>query len=167
MTEVFKITGLDGTLDLLRSLPAEVVSKRGGPVKRALLKGARVIQQEAALNVARAVNDLDADGEEASTGLLQRSVIATRGKPRSGENGERYLVRVKRKKYTRNGEQVTTTATARWLEYGTSDQRQPAEPWLRPAFDKKKEQAVSTITTELLKELDRIVRKLGRQGGLS
>jgi hypothetical protein len=28
-----KVTGIDGVLDLLRKLPPEVVSKRGGPVK--------------------------------------------------------------------------------------------------------------------------------------
>ena len=34
----FKLQGVDGVLATLQSLPAEVVSKRGGPVKAALRK---------------------------------------------------------------------------------------------------------------------------------
>ncbi len=158
-----KLTGLNGVLDLLRSLPAEIVSKKGGPVKRALLKGARVILLEAKLNLARATNDLDADGEESSTGLLQKNLIASRGKEPIGTKGERYLVRVRRKGYARKGKPVSTIKTAQLLEYGSS--QQPAEPWLRPAFKSKAAVAISTIELELLADLDRIVRKLSKTGG--
>jgi HK97 gp10 family phage protein len=159
-----RLTGVDNVLDMLASLPKEVVAKRGGPVRRALRKGALVIQKEAVLNIARAVDALGSDDHE-STGLLQGSVIVTRGKPPAGENGERYLVRVKSKKYNRKGKTVTTQMTGRLLEYGSS--QQPAEPWLRPAFASKAVQAINTTTSELLKDIDRIVKKLGKQGGLS
>ncbi len=49
-TEV-KISGIDGVLALLQQLPAEVVSKKGGPVKAALRKGARVILAAAQANL--------------------------------------------------------------------------------------------------------------------
>ena len=39
-----KLTGVAGVLKTLSSLPAEVVSKRGGPVKAALAKGARFLR---------------------------------------------------------------------------------------------------------------------------
>lgn len=155
-----KLTGVDGALETLKSLPAEVVSKRGGPVKAALRAGARVIQREAALNLAHATENLTVDGEE-STGLLLKSLIVSRGKSPSGVNGERYLVRVKRRAYQREGKTVTTLQTARFLEYGTS--KQPAEPWLRPAFNAKAQQAISTTTTELTKAIDRVVKKLAAQ----
>jgi HK97 gp10 family phage protein len=160
MAEVITLTfrGMDEALGMLQKLPAEVVSKRGGPVKSALRKGALLIAREAALNVAHATRNLTDD--HVTTGLLQRSVIATRGKPPQGQNGERYLVRVKRKNYERNGKKVSTLGTARWLEYGT--EKQPAEPWLRPAGAAKAQAAIDTIGRELTRGIDRIVRKLAK-----
>lgn len=159
MATVVKITGLDGVLDTLKALPAEVVSKRGGPVKSALRKGSLVILRQAKLNLARSTESLGED--DTSTGLLQKNLVATRGKPPPGENGERYLIRVKRKKYIRRGATVTTQQTAEWLEYGT--EKQPAEPWLRPAFNATAQQAITTTVTELRKGIDRIVNKLAKQ----
>jgi hypothetical protein len=46
-----KLHGFDGAYELLRSLPAEVVSKRGGPVKTGLRKGALVIHRQALANL--------------------------------------------------------------------------------------------------------------------
>jgi HK97 gp10 family phage protein len=152
-----RLTGLDGVLDTLKRLPPEVVSKRGGPVKSALRKGALVILREASLNLARATNNLASD-DPTSTGLLLKNLIASRGKAPTGSKGERYLVRVRRKSYQRKGETVTTLKTAQILEYGSS--KQPAEPWLRPAFNAKAMQAIKTIEAELLAGIDRAVRKL-------
>ena len=159
-----QLRGLDGVLELLQKLPADVVSKRGGPVLKALRTGARVIQREAALNLARAVGSLGSD-DVTSSGLLLKNLVATRGKEPTGTKGERYLVRVRRKSYQRKGEPVTTLKTAQLLEYGSA--QQPAEPWLRPAFAAKAEPAIRTVETTLVKDLDRIVRKLGKKGGLS
>jgi hypothetical protein len=160
-----KIDGIDNVLNLLSGLPKEVVSKRGGPVLRALRSGARVIQKEAALNLARNVNAFDDDGDRQSTGLLLKNLVVTRGKEPTGSKGERMLVRVRRKSYQRKGEPVTTLKTAQILEYGSS--KQPAEPWIRPAFNSKAMQAINVTIDALLKDLDRIVRKLGKKGGLS
>lgn len=158
-TDVVRITGLDGVLDMLQKLPPEVVSKRGGPVKSALRRGALVLLREAKLNLARSTESLGED--DTSTGLLQKSLIASRGKPPAGEKGERYLVRVKRRAYQRQGATVTTQQTARWLEEGT--EKQPAEPWMRPAFNAKKVEAVTVTTSELNKQIERIVKKLQRR----
>jgi HK97 gp10 family phage protein len=155
-----KLSGVEGVLDLLKSLPPEVVSRRGGPVKSALRKGAVVIRKEAALNLARAVEALDPEDEGRSTGLLLKNLVVTRGKAPTGGNGERYLVRVRRKSYKRKGAPVTTLKSAQLLEYGSS--QQPAEPWLRPAFQTKAREAISTIETELVKGIDRVVKKLSK-----
>jgi len=154
-----KLTGLDGVLDLLKSLPPEVVSKKGGPVKNALRNGARVIHREAALNLARSTDALTQDDAD-STGLLQKNLVVTRGKEPIGTKGERYLVRVRRKSYQRKGKPVTTLKTAHLLEYGSS--QQPAEPWLRPAFAAKAAEAIKTIERDLLTSLNLIVRKLAK-----
>lgn len=159
---VLELRGLDGVLRTLQELPAEVVSKNGGPVKLALKRGAQVILREAALNLARATDQLGSDSYE-NTGLLLKALVATRGKAPSGGNGERYLVRVRKLVYQRPGPQTHTRATAQWLEYGTS--QQPAEPWLRPAFASKAALAIETVEKELIKGVDRVVRKLARQNG--
>lgn len=153
------IKGLDGVLDTLRSLPAEVVSKRGGPVRAALRKGALVIHRAELANLAAVTANATDEGKRESTGFLAKNVVVTRGKEPTGSKGERYLVRVRRKRYPgRTGKGVSTLATAQLLEYGSS--KQPAEPWIRPAFESRAREAIQTVERELLAGIDRIVRKL-------
>lgn len=158
-----QLHGLDGVLNLLQQLPPEVVSRRGGPVLRALRAGARVIQREAAFNLARATDSLASD-DPTSTGLLLKSLVVSRGKQPTGTKGERMLVRVRRKVYQRNArERVSTLKTAQLLEYGS--RQQPAEPWLRPAFAAKAPEAIRTVEAALVNDLDRILRRLSKGRG--
>lgn len=162
MAEVVQLRGLDGVLDTLKSLPPEIVSKRGGPVKSALRKGAVVVFKQAKANLERAVANASEEGQRYSTGLLLQNLIVSRGKEPTGSRGERYLVRVRRKTYARSGgKPVTTLKTAQLLEYGSV--QQPAEPWLRPAFTSSARQAIGTVETELVKAIDRVVKKLAQQ----
>jgi hypothetical protein len=156
-----KLEGLNGVLETLKSLPPEVVSKRGGPVKSALRKGARVIFFEAKKNLEAATSNATDDGKKYSTGLLLKNLIVSRGKPPFGSRGERYLVRVRRKSYQRKGKATTTLATANLLEYGSV--KQPMEPWIRPAFQAKAEAAIRTTEAELLRQIDRVVKKLAQK----
>ena len=156
-----KLEGLNGVLETLKSLPPEIVSKRGGPVKAALRKAARVIHKEAQQNLDRVTSNTTDSDEKLSTGLLKKNLIVSRGKPPFDSKGERYLVRVRRKSYPRKGKTTTTLATANWLEYGSSQQN--AEPWLRPAFAAKAQEAIKTAQTELLKQIDKVVKKLANQ----
>ncbi|MBC7201936.1 MAG: HK97 gp10 family phage protein [Pusillimonas sp.] len=152
------LQGVDGVLATLKSLPHEVVSKRGGPVKLALAKGARELRDEAKKNLRAAI----AINGDDSSGLLEKNVIASRGKQAFGVKGERYLVRVKRKSYPgRAGKPVTTLKTANLLEYGSSNQ--PATPWLRPAVQSKGQKVINTVITDLVKRVDKVVQKLAMQ----
>jgi len=157
MAEV-RITGLDGVLATLKSLPPEIVSKRGGPVRAALRKAAVVIQKQEIANLLAATSN----APSYSTGLLAKNIVVTRGKAPFSGNGERYLVRVKRRTYPREagqkGKPVTTLATANLLEYGSSTQ--PAEPFIRPAVMAKGQQAVDTFVSSLNKSIASIVKKL-------
>lgn len=154
----FNISGLDGVLATLRSLPPEIVSKRGGPVKLALAKGARVIRDEAKGNLKAAI----ASGGDEATGLLEKNVIASRGKPPTSGKGERYLVRVKRRSYPKKGgKPVTTLKTAHLLEYGSA--HQPATPWLRPAFQAKAREAIDVTVKDLNRRIALVVKKLAAQ----
>jgi hypothetical protein len=161
-----QLSGLDGVLDTLRRLPPEVVSKRGGPVKAALRKGAVVVFKQAQVNLRQSL----ANSPRYSTGLLLKNIVVTRGKEPIGSRGERYLVRVRRKTYPgKSGKSsgqnaVTTLKAAQLLEYGSS--QQPAEPWLVPAFKMKAAEAIRTVEAELVRGVDRILRKISK-GGLS
>lgn len=156
------VSGLDGVLRMLQQLPEEVVSKRGGPVKLALKKGATVIYKQADINLMLATQGLVSDDKQYSTGLLRKNLIVSRGKEPVGSKGERYLVRVRRKSYPdRKGEVTTTLKTAQILEYGSS--KQQPDPWVRPAFESKAEEAIRVISDDLRERLDKIVKKLARQ----
>ena len=157
-----KLSGVEDTLRLLQSLPPEIVSKRGGPARVALRKGAVVIQKQAKANLQAVTSNATASGKRESTGLLAKNIIVQRGKPPGGVKGELYRVRPKRKvTYPRVGKGKATTIikAASLLEYGSS--KQPAEPWLRPAVTSRGQVAIDTITRELNAGIDRIVKKLG------
>lgn len=165
-----RLTGFDGVYEMLRSLPAEVVSKRGGVVKTALRKGARVFLLEEKKNLQAVTSSQTKNGVLESTGLLAKNLIITRGKPPTSGNGERYLVRVKRVAYDgkklgkkeKKGKRVTTLKTAQLLEYGSG--HQPAEPWIRPAFKAKAAEAIRVVEADTVRGIERAVKKLIRQG---
>lgn len=171
------VKGLEGVLQTLQSLPSEVVSKRGGPVKLALAKAARVIRDQAKANVRGIVDEPNKDGlPTKSTGALEKSIVATRGKMRGGVKGEKYLVRIPKgeafkyanTRYNRRKGKVGKTYRVepptyygRLLEYGTSKMR--PHPWLRPAVAQKGEQAINVFTADLNRRLDATVKKLAQQ----
>lgn len=151
----FTISGIPGIVRTLNSLPAEIVSKKGGPVKLSLAKAARLVRDEARSNLQRSIDLRGAD----STGTTVRSVIASRGKAPNDGNGERYLVRVKKRTFINaRGEKTSTLATGNWLEWGSG--HQPATPWLRPAVASKGQEAIDVMVTDLSRRIELIVRQL-------
>lgn len=151
-----KVTGLDGVLDTLAALPPEVVSKRGGPVKLALAKGARLLRDAAKINLAQAIAQ---DGSD-TTGTTLKNLIASRGKYQY--NGEKYVVRVRKKSYINaNGVQTNTARSAQLLEYGSK--KQQAIPWMRPAAEANAQRIVDTVNADLVRRVDLIVKKLQRE----
>jgi HK97 gp10 family phage protein len=168
-----EISGIDGVLDMLKNLPPEVVSKRGGPVKKALRKAAVIIQKEAQKNIRNIVLEPNKDGRPTkSTGSLEKAVTVGRGKYMGGSLGERYMVWLPRekRKYANTKENVrkrrvgkTYTVESpqfygRFLEYGTSKMQK--KPWLRPALMSKGDQAIAVARDALLKEIERVTQKM-------
>lgn len=153
-----KVSGIDGVVATLRSLPPEIVSKRGGPVRSALRKGAQVIRKQALANLKVSV----ANAPRYSTGLSAKNLRIARIEPPQGIKGEAVRIFMKAVRYPdgrkRRGRAVTTYDAAWMLEYGWS--KQPAEPWFRPAVAAKTQEATATVEVELRKGIDRIVRKL-------
>lgn len=171
-TEPVKLLGLTGVLDALRELPQEVVSRRGGIIRPALRKGGMVVLKQAQENVQRIIDEANKDGRFVSTGLAKKSLRIKRIKPLNGQNGEAFIVAVKTEKYAgrlfnrknKQGKKTGKQADLRtndvlfMLEAGT--ERRRAMPWMRPAFDAKKEQALSTFEAEAAKGLERVKKKL-------
>lgn len=163
--EEFRIEGLEPVLRTLDSLPNELVNKRGGPVRSALQKAAKMIQVEEQRRLQGIIDRGNANGEPTeSTGLLKQNIIVKRGRLGGGEKGELYSVKVRRKAYPAGkGKRVTTPQVARLLEYGT--EKRPPMPFIRPAFEATKAKVAPLFVAELDKRLAGIVRKLHRQNG--
>lgn len=161
-----KLEGIDGVLETLKSLPPEVVSKRGGLVKLALAKGARILRDEARRNLTRVVSTPGKTGINYGTGFSAKNVITKRKRPIDGSNGERFIVTVRYIPHP-NGNKLNKSQPFRAndaafiLEYGSA--KQPAEPWLRPAFEAKKEEALNVVTADLVRRIDAVVKKLATQ----
>lgn len=165
--ETVRIEGLSEVLRTLHQLPQELVSKRGGPVLRALRAAGKVLQAQAQLNVDRIVGQPNKHGiETESIELLRNSILVARGRQPAGTKGETVRVRVKRgAKYPADRQDAGGTVTA-WkvgflLERGT-ERREPM-PWMRPAFDAKKQEAMNTFRTEVLDGIAKAQKKLERQ----
>lgn len=152
--------GLDDVLAKLEALPKEIVSKNGGPVRAALRKGAVVIRDEWQSQVQRVIDEPNVgDVPTDSTGLLKGSITVTRdSNPRRSRANERFVVRVRKKKYP-DGKTVTSQV-ARLLEYGS--EKMQAKPWAAPGFMGRRQQALNTVVTELNQGIERIVKKLSR-----
>lgn len=161
--ETVTIEGLDDVLRRLRALGPEA-SKRGGPVRAAVRKGAVVIANEAKANVRRIVATPNIGGSDVSTGMLEKSIKPIRAKTPERYRGETYFVTVpKRARYAITPKTPTGIGVAtvgKMLEYGTS-KRKPMQ-WARPAFHAKKQEAVTVMTDELVKGIARLERKLAK-----
>ena len=164
--ETVRIEGLDTLLDRLRRLGPEA-SKRGGPVRRAVRKGAVIIANEAKANVRQIVATPNVSGHDESTGTLEKSIRPVRGKPnRNGLKGETFFVMIpKRARYPiskRTPTGMPVAMVGRMLEYGTAKRR--PHRWMGPAFHAKKGEAVQVMTDDVLKGIEALEKKLGMGG---
>jgi hypothetical protein len=162
MKAEFDIKGLDGVLEMLQQLPPEIASKNGGIVRRALRKGAMVLVTQGRANFRRAVEQPGATGITDTTGFTEKQIVAKRRKMPGGMKGEKFVVTVNYvlhpngNKY--RGRAIRANDIAFTMEAGSS--KQAATPWLRPAFDAKARTAIETATSELIRGIDRAVKKL-------
>ena len=181
MKVVTKMEGLEGVLATLKSLPPELVSKGGGPVRRAVGRAATLLRNEARKNFQNSTSTPGKTGKNYATGFTLSRIAAIRGKRMpGGMKGEVYFVFVKRDnhpakkiverarldKRSKSGRMtkdkyIKARDIAYYMEYGSA--KQEAKPWLRPALETKKFESMNVMRDYLLKDLDRIVKKLARQ----
>ncbi len=157
------IQGLDTLLRRLKALGPEA-SKRGGPVRSAVRKGAVVIQKAMQANVQQIVQTPNVGGSDVTTGTLVKSIKPIRAKTPQKYKGETYFVTIPRSarypvdRRTPSGIGVATVG--KMLEYGTS-KRKPM-PWARPAFHAKQGEAAQVMASELEKGIGKLERKVAQ-----
>lgn len=156
-----RILGTRETLQAMRQLPKEV-NKRKEVLDPALVAGAIVVR-----NSSRAIAPKD-------TGVLKRNVIAQRWRRPVERMAATVVVRVRslsaraisrlKKRNLAKGRDLYHGDPFYWrfVEFGTS--RMAARPFLRPAFDSKKLDAVLVAVAEARKRVQGVVAKLGRRG---
>lgn len=154
-----KIEGLEALRRRFRQLPVEIQEKELG---NAVAKGAAVIRDEAQ---ARAPV-LKTPDPRREAGLLRRMIRSTRGVRRDSEAAAFVSVRRLSSKQVSKAKEKRGTGTSglvdafywKMVEFGTS--MMAAIPFMRPAFDTKKEAAANEIKKALSEGVERQAKKL-------
>ena len=155
--ESVQVQGLDQLAKALRELPQRVA--RNG-LRAAVYAGAKVIRDEAKLHAPVATGNLGAN--QPPPGTLKRSVIMKQIPELSGAQKQTFFVTVRHgKKYRKQGKKGNLSQDAwywRFVEFGTV--KMSARPFLRPAFDMKKHEAVTAIKTRLAQRIEQAAQEL-------
>jgi len=145
-----RVEGLDKLHKALAELPREL---QKGPLRAAVSAAAKVVQDQAIVNAPE------------DSGTLKRAIYRTRSKEASSSVQESFIVGVRQgkkfqSKRLRSGRQTANRDAFYWrfLEFGTV--HQAARPFLRPAFDEKRLQAIEAMRTRLARGIERVVMKL-------
>ena len=163
-----EIEGLAEVVARLKTLPAEIVGKNGGPLRKALAAAAKVVRDDARAR---------APVNEAGVGkhLRDQIVMKRDPNPRATDNAaERYIVTVKyrTKKYTNNranrrrglvGQSYQNFGDFhywRFVEFGTS--KMSPRSFMRAAFEANKGALSGIVRDELRKAIADVVRGMQR-----
>lgn len=152
------IDGLKELNDALLKLPQAIAERH---LRLAVGAGAQVIRKQV-------IERISAAGIHKRTGTLERAVYAKAVTELSKNNEKVYFVGVRQgRRYgarkTKKGREIANRDAFYWwwLEFGTS--KMPARPFMRPAFENKKEDAVEAIKARLAKGIDAEAKKLGKK----
>jgi HK97 gp10 family phage protein len=159
-TVTMELTGFKELAAALRELP-ERVARNG--LRAAVNAGATVIKKEA---IAKAPKD---------TGALRDNLYQKQIREQSGDMKQTFYVGVRKgvakyantKANRRAGKAGTaykndgTTFYWRFLEFGTS--KMPAHPFMRPAFESRKEAAVKAIGEKLDERIQKHAKDLAKK----
>ena len=152
------LQGGDQVIKLLKELKSVPKQDKNKVINKAMRKGGGIMLKKAkqTLDAAIAIN-----GDE-SLGLTKKNLKLRKKSGRKAKANFHYTIGVGNKKYPSGKKGATTRLNAARLEYGTS--KQPATPWLRPAFNETKEEVVSTIMSELVVGLEQLANNTVRGG---
>jgi HK97 gp10 family phage protein len=157
--ESVTIEGLDQLAKALRELPKRVA--RNG-LRAAVYAGAKVIRDEAKVKAPVATAPLGSD--QPPPGTLKRSIVMKQVPELSNEQKQTFFVTVRHgKKYRKQGKNGNLSQDAwywRFVEFGTV--KMAAKPFLRPAFEGKKLEAVDAIKTRLAERIEQAAQEVAK-----
>jgi HK97 gp10 family phage protein len=157
LAEIQSFKGLKELQQALKELPERVAKN---VLRGSVGAGAAVIRKEA---VAKApVYQEQVQAGHPPAGTLKRAVYQKQINELSNQVKQTFFVGVRHgKKYQKqgkNGQLSQDAYYASWIEFGTS--KMSARPFLRPAFEGKKTEAVEAIRAYLEKRIPEEVAKL-------
>lgn len=155
-SELIHVQGLDQLARALRGLPTRVARNS---LRGAVYAGAKLIRDEARLKAPVAS---EAQAKQEPPGTLRRSVIMKQIPQLSNNERQTFFVTVRHgKKYRNQGKRGGLSQDAwywRFVEFGTV--KMAARPFLRPAFESKKHQALAAIKNRLSERIEQAVQEL-------
>ena len=158
MAEFVKIEGLDVFAQALNSLPPNIARN---VLRGAVSAGARIISNEAKLRAPVYTGPVSQG--HPPPGTLKRSIIQKQIRELSDLGKQTFYVTVRRgKKYQKQGKKGNLSQDAyyaKWVEFGTS--KMAAKPFLRPAFEAGKQEAVNKMAEYIAKRFPTEAAKLG------
>ena len=170
-TDLVRIEGLESVLKTLRELPAEVVSKNGGPVRAALRKGAVIIQNRRWPMCRRSSIRRTSMDVSVSNRPGKKSIRIKRVRPLNKQRGEAFIVSVRSQRYPnrtiqRKGPQRGGPENQRRAVHaGGGDRTQKGDARMRPAFEAKRARRCRCLNHGLPRAIDRAVKKLAKRNG--
>ena len=158
--ERFKVEGLAELAKALRELP-DKVAKNG--LRVSVYAGAKVIRDEARMRAPKAAEVLGPN--QPPPGTLKRSVIMKQIPELSSLTRQTFFVTVRHgKKFRKQGKKGNLSQDAwywRFVEFGTRKMR--ARPFLRPALEAKRREAVQAMKDRLSERIEQEAKNLYRK----
>lgn len=159
-----KIEGLEEVGRRLRALPPELGSKGGGPLRYALMQAAKVLVAEARRLAPRDTGNLEANivakrhRNPKAVGATERYDVGLQGGTRQYANNRRNRARrLAGARYRVAGKGFY----GRFIELGT--QKMKPQPFLRPAIEGKRGEAVAEFVKFFRVAVERAEKKLSKQ----
>ena len=158
--ETVRIEGLAQLDRALRELP-DRVANRG--LRASVYAGAKVIRDEARAQAPKAAQSLGS--KQPPPGTLKRSVIMKQIPELSSLTRQTFFVTVRHgKKFRKQGKKGNLSQDAwywRFVEFGTRKMR--ARPFLRPALEAKRREAVQAMKDRLSERIEQEAKNLYRK----
>ena len=148
MTEqTVQLTGFTELAAALRELPQRVAKNA---LRSAVNAGATEIRKQVRLNA------------PVDTGLLKKNIFQKQIREASGPTKQTFAVGVRQgNARNKDGSKKELPYYWRFIEFGTS--KLPAKPFVRPAFEAKKEDAVEAIKNKLDERIQKYARELHKK----
>lgn len=150
MADLQHVEGLKALQDSLKQLPDNIARN---VLRGAVSAGAAVIRKEAQAKAPVYTGDVSKG--HPPPGTLKRSIVQKQIREMSTLFKQVFVVTVRKgKKYAKQGKGGKLSQDAfyaSWVEWGTS--KMAARPFMRPAFEAKKEAAVQAIKDYLIKRI--------------